>query len=187
MSIHPRGVCRRVGYSGVSTASVGLAGPRSSLRTGRALSGRITHQRWIQSDLAWISAFKRPSLQLEQIRTLITSGEKKRCGWRVSNGVSVRFSSHHGHHRVSAEEVRLVLDHSAERWTQEQWASYFRVYLDTLRHWRAKGFIPRKYSAPTEERWEKLEAVAFQNLCRGIRLLDPAVAIIPSIVILGIE
>ena len=62
--------------------------------------------------------------------------------------------------RVSAEDVRLVLDH-ARAFTSQQWAEHFCVSLRTVEDWRRNGLVLGRRLAPTQELWnqEKAEAI----------------------------
>jgi len=82
----------------------------------------------------------------------------------------MKISAHPNRHHVSAEEVRLVLDH-AQSLTQQQWAEFFGVSLATVQAWRTRGFFIRLWSAPTAEKWNGLKADAIQNLRGSLRLL----------------
>ena len=75
-----------------------------------------------------------------------------------------------GRHRVSAEEVRIVLKH-AQQLTQREWAELFGIHLVTLQAWKAKGFILEMWSAPTVERWEGLKAEALRTLKANLAVL----------------
>lgn len=95
----------------------------------------------------------------------------------------MKFPTHRGPPRVHAEEVCFVMDHAEETWTQDQWAAELGVHWLTLRGWRRRGFRPGKYSAPTEERWDRLKAAAVGNVVRSLRLLDDKGIYLPSLVL----
>jgi hypothetical protein len=80
-------------------------------------------------------------------------------------------SENSGGRRVSAREVRLVLDHARER-TGRQWAEYFGVHPQTIKTWRARGMVLDLWSSPKEQRWSAVRAEAALALRESLEVLE---------------
>jgi hypothetical protein len=73
--------------------------------------------------------------------------------------------------RVSAMEVRLVLDQTRQ-FSCRQWAEFFRVNPQTIKSWRTKGTTLDLWSGPSWHQWNALKAEAISSLREGLRVLE---------------
>lgn len=83
----------------------------------------------------------------------------------------MRIEIHPNHRRVSAQQVRAVLD-NARQYTIPEWAAFFEVHAQTVKAWRAKGFFIGLWSAPSEQQWNTVTGEAVRSVWKLLDVLE---------------
>ena len=89
---------------------------------------------------------------------------------RVALTGNMKFPEYSGGRRVSAREVRIVLDNSRPN-TVRQWAEFFRVHPQTIKMWRSRGMVLDLWSCPNASLWHSLKKEALGGLWESLNVL----------------